>query len=553
MKRVLFLALFLLPLSAGAQTAPANLAVRYRSAETIYLDAGKAAGVDVGDRLEVVRNGKAIAEIEVIFAAERSASCKILSERETIQPGDRVRLVGDTAPPPQPAAPGPSKESAPAPRPASPRTTERTAGEDRSFRRSRTGISGTLRFQWESFADGSDDGRDSDRTGARLNLRVRDIAGSPFQLRLRMRTLDVSRERTLTGGIPDNDSRDRLYEASLSYDDPDGYVGFRVGRLGTSPFVGIGYLDGGLAQFQRPTFAVGGFYGRNPELEELGFESSGSKAGVFLRATPSGRDSLTGLDFLLAGVREEGDVGISREYAVVETRYSSGERWSFYEHAEIDLNRDWREFRSSEEAQLSNIALTALARLSERNRLSISYERFQPYLTEETRFIPEELFDNFARQGLRVSWQGGGLDSLNYSLTAGLRNRENAVEDRLFSTFDAKETYFLGLGVGHPRLPGLGISVGATATGYSSSSFDGLIVTTRAGRRLGSAGHELSLALGGNLSRQAGLEEENALYWGRAALWLELPYDLFGEAEIEVLTGDDIDGQRLSLGLGYRF
>ncbi|HEY9421353.1 MAG TPA: hypothetical protein VIW92_08065, partial [Thermoanaerobaculia bacterium] len=67
--------------------------MRYRSADTIYLDAGNAAGIDVGDRLEVLRGGRVIAEIEVIFAAERSASAKILNERDAIQPGDRARLL----------------------------------------------------------------------------------------------------------------------------------------------------------------------------------------------------------------------------------------------------------------------------------------------------------------------------------------------------------------------------------------------------------------------------------------------------------------------------
>ena len=94
LRTLLLSSILLLPaLPARAQGAP--IAVRYRSAATIYLDAGKAAGIDEGDRLEVLRGGKVVAEIEVIFAADRSASAKVLSERETIQPGDRVRVLGE--------------------------------------------------------------------------------------------------------------------------------------------------------------------------------------------------------------------------------------------------------------------------------------------------------------------------------------------------------------------------------------------------------------------------------------------------------------------------
>ena len=49
-----------------AHAQSGTVSVRYRSADTIYLDAGTAAGIDVGDRLEVLRGGRVIAEIEVI-------------------------------------------------------------------------------------------------------------------------------------------------------------------------------------------------------------------------------------------------------------------------------------------------------------------------------------------------------------------------------------------------------------------------------------------------------------------------------------------------------
>jgi hypothetical protein len=552
---ILFLSLSsllsLVSLPSFAQTA--NVAVRYRSADTLYLDAGTAAGLDVGDRLEVLRGGRAIAEIEVIFAAERSASAKILSERDAIQPGDRVRLLGEAAPPPQPAVPPATAPSQTTPQPP-PVSVERPS-EDRRYRLSSTRLAGAITLDQEAFS--SDEDRDFNRTVARLNLRVRDIAGTPLQFRLRARSLDVRRDRPRTGGVPESESRDRLYEAALIYDEPEGRFAVRAGRLGTSPFTGLGYLDGALAEVRvAGGFAVGGLYGRQPDLEELGFRSTGQKVGAFLRFEPAaGRErgpTERDLGFLLAGIREEGELGISREYVTVESRFGSGARWSFFEHAEIDLNNDWRAQLAADETQLSVLSLTALGRLTARGRLAITYDRFQPYFTEEDRLLSEELFDRFWRQGLRVSWQTEGAEGLSLSFQGGLRRREDAFEDPRFAQLEAKETYSLGLGVHHPRVPGLGISAGGNVLGYSGDSAEGVLVNLRAGRRLG-AGHEISVSLGGNAYRTA-FEEERVLAWGRAALWLELPLDLFGQAEFELLSGDDdLEGQRLRLGLGYRF
>lgn len=558
----ILLLLSLLPSPARTQSAPATVSVRYRSADTIYLDAGKAAGIDVGDRLQVLRGGQAIAEIEVIFAAERSASAKVLSERQTIQPGDRARLLGEAGiPPPQPAAPAPTPpRPSPAPRPAEPEEDREEGRDDRGRSRlSRTRVGGVVSFDWESFSDNSEEERGSQRATGRVHLRVRDIAGTPLQFRLRMRSREVSRDRELSGTgvgtISDSESFDRLYEAALIYDEPDRRFAFRAGRLGTSPFVGLGYLDGALAEARLGGFAIGGLYGRRPDLGELGFRSSGTKLGAFVRLDPRrGEDRgevQRSYGLLLAGIREEGDFGISREYATLESRLDSG-RWSFFQHAELDFNTGFREQLTSEESQLSNLSFTALGRITGRSRIAVSYDRFQPYLTEEDRTLPEDLVDRLWRQGVRVSWQTDREGGLHLALQAGLRNRENGLVDPFYGRFDERETYSLGLGVHHARIPGLGISAGLNALGYTSASSEGLLVNARVGRRLG-AGHEIGFTVGGNAYRTA-LEEERTLAWGRASLWLELPLDLFGQAEFELLTGDDdLEGQRLRLGLGYRF
>lgn len=544
------LLLVLLSLPALAQTT-AEISVRYRSADTVYLNAGRAAGLEVGDRLEILRDGKVVAEVEVIFTAEQSASCRIVSERQSVQPADRARRIGEVSPPP---APTPAPPPSPPPVREEPPTPSLFGGTGERSRLSQTRLTGAISLDTETFSDATEDRRDFNRTAARLNLRLRDIAGSALQLRLRMRSLDEERERTFTGGIPESRSRDRLYELALIYEPDDARYGFRLGRLGTNPFVGIGYLDGGLARVRLVRqLELGGFYGRRPEIEEIGFDGSGSKYGVFARLIPSATEGREPFELLLAGIREEGETEISREYVAVESRYDPGKRWSFYQHAEVDLNTGWREQAAGSSSQLSQLSFSALGRVSERSRLVISYDRFERYLTEETRFIPTELFDDMMRQGLRVSYQIGPPRGLNVSITGGARYRDQNLVDVRDDGRDPDTSYSLGLGVWHPELPGLKLFVGGDVMGFTNPVTDGLLVTGRIGRRF-NGGHEVSVALGGTVAREALLvDEERTTQWARASLWLELPLDLFGQAELEVLTGDEIEGQRLSLGLGYRF
>src|SRR4249919_1083997 len=80
-------------LAAPVAGAAPGFNVRYRSASNVYLDAGRAQGLVVGDRLRVVSGEATVAELEVLFAAEQSASCRVVSETRAVRAGDSVVLV----------------------------------------------------------------------------------------------------------------------------------------------------------------------------------------------------------------------------------------------------------------------------------------------------------------------------------------------------------------------------------------------------------------------------------------------------------------------------
>src|SRR5688572_27763528 len=139
------------PLSAQTTRRTDQIAVSYRSATSVYVSGGRAAGLAVGDRLNVLSGREVVAELEVAFLAEHSASCRILKETGTVKTGDRVVRVGA----PRAAAPAPS----PSPRPWGEPSPAPTEPVFRGDTRRRNGnaygrLTGGLTVGYSGFYDG---------------------------------------------------------------------------------------------------------------------------------------------------------------------------------------------------------------------------------------------------------------------------------------------------------------------------------------------------------------------------------------------------------------
>ncbi len=544
---VILLAVVLAAPAAGADEP--TYRVRYRTEETVYLEAGSEEGLAEGDTLTIFRDGQPIAAVRVLFVARHSASCELVSEKAEIVAGDLARPTGARAPtPPQsagenPGGTSPQPQESAGPRAYEPRTQPRKPRTTR--------VSGSLTFDWDTFQDGSDDGLDFTRMAARLSLRLRDVGGLPLEVRVRGRTRRLERERAFGSKIPSSETRDRFYEASVAWRPQEGRFSLQMGRLRAGGgVVGVGYLDGviGESRLGRDYF-VGAFFGARSDLSELTWDSGRQSYGLFGRWAPERIDGSRPFEIFAGGVREDGQTDVSREFAALEIRYTGRGVWSFYQRAEIDLNRGWRKEAAGSSSQLSSLSMTAIARLSEGARLVLSYDRYERYREEETRFIPEELFDTAPRQGIRARLQFSRPSGLGWSLVGGYRDRQGDVSD--------ETSWYAGGGITHRRLFRDGLSASLDASAFSNRYTEGTLATFRI-RQSFSAGHSVDLTLGGRLSRTRLLTElfgqENlTTQWIRLGGWFELPLRLFLRGEVEVTTGDELEGQRFSLGLGYRF
>jgi len=550
-----------LALSAlGLAAEPAALEVQYVTADSVYIDGGSRYGLAAGDRLGVRRDGQTVATLEVVYVATHSASCRVVETEVELLVGDRV--AADTL---QEASPAETSvvlansaaDSEPTPRPVSRKTLSASASTQATPRQEaapqkpmytrseptdralRSSVSGSLTFDWEQFTDNSEFGRDYDRSSARLSLRGRNLGGMPLQLRIRTSTRNLDRITSSDGSSSVSETRDRLYELSVAYEPPEGRFALRFGRLRLGRYAGVGTVDGlsGEVRFGR-VFRLGLFGGSRSDISEFGYDADRTTVGLTTRFT-AGEAGRT-RELLLAAVREDGKDFVSREYVALQTRVAGG-RWSFYQRAEFDFNNGWREEISGTSSQLSTLFLNATARASERNRFSLSYSRFQRYRTEETRLIPEELFDENRRQGIRARWTIGKSRGLNVTLSGGLREREGDTDDATSA----------GLAVNHGNLFGRNYSAGLSILAFSNGFSDGTTMMLRTAKRL-KGGHRMTFVAGARTLDEVLRGETRETQWFRLGGWFELPGNLFGRAEVEASTGDEIDGQRILIGLGYR-
>jgi hypothetical protein len=518
---------------ATALAAERRIPVKYRSSTSAYLDGGTVDGLAVGDHLTVVSRGETIADLEVVYASEHSASCSVTSERRPVSAGDVAILPERAAPPPEtlaapPARPSTTTASAGAPAPA-PTTSIPWA-------RARGGVS----FGWYRLWDDTSANFGFEQRNARGDLSLWDIWGKPYQFNLRFRSRQDIRTQTPSfDNIPRNERRDRLYELSLRYQPNEGPIVWEAGRIGSSP-MGIGYLDGVLAAF-RPTqqFQIGGFFGNRPDIDGYSPLSKGRKYGTFLRLTSGTTYAPGSYDAQVAAVREFSGSDLSREYVSFQGRLASGTRFTSFQWAEVDLNTGWRQDVAPSKVQLSNLSLSASYRVSPSVEAGVSYDQRRNYWTQELRSLPEILFDKYLHQGFRARLDLFRPDALGAWGSFGV-----VLEER-----DQSKSYSWGVGLRHPRIGGFFASI--DASGFTNPATDGYVASARLGRTV--RGAQMDLSYGASYYSFRSTTDTRLNQWARLSGRFDFPGRVYLQADLEYDRGDDVKGPRAVIELGYRF
>ena len=521
-----------------ARAANPTFIVRYRSAANVYVDAGRAQGLSIGDRLAVMVGTEAVAELEVIFLADQSTSCRVVSERRPVRAGDTATLLSRGESPTSTASTETPATPAATPSPTAPALTTGTSHKPAApWARVRGGFSAGLYKVWDTSGTGFDF---EQRTG-RVDLSLYDLGGQPLSFNARFRSRQDVRALGLSSLARRSERQDRLYELSLRYEPPSDTVTFEVGRLSSSRFVGIGYLDGGLARFRLDSpLQVGAFFGQRADVEGFGPAGSGQKYGGFLRLSPRNPYSAS-YDVVVALVREFGQADISREYVGVESRFGSG-AVTFFERAEVDLNRSWRKVLADQTYQLSNLSVSTNLRFSPSASAVLSYDNRRNYRDYLTRDVPEQIFDDLLHQGYRASLYFGSGYGLNVTAGFGLRVKEQ----------DRANAYSYNAGIRHGNLFAKDVSLGVDVSAFQNDLTNGYLVSAQTGKRF-KAGHQIDFGYGRSLYQVTSVGQQRRTEYLRFSGRGSLGRHVYLFTDFEYDRGDDLRGPRGFFEVGYQF
>lgn len=406
-------AIVLLLVLAGpvAAQGDAECGVRYLSADHVYLDCGRLAGLEAGATVLILRDGTQVAELQVEYAADHSASCRIVQAAGEVRVGDRAFFT--------PAA------GAAATVPAAPDTVRRRERELRApatatARAATPGprLGGGAALRWEHAAETGTDVT-SDVLTLPFRLRVRDL-GRGWEFRARGSLRRIARD----GGDDvrtTEEWRNRIHEVALVRDGRREAWHLAVGRVGVRAAAAAGPFDG-LAASRRVggAWRVGAFGGWAPAWQDLDFSTEDQVAGVTVELEPAA--GATGLGLVLAGVGRYHQGGISRESVTMTTTWRGGPGLSLLQAAEVDLNRGWKRDTGADAVELTSFALTGRWQAGRRLAFRAGYDDRRPVRTWETRDRPDSLFQDAGRRGLRggIELRGGGGQRLD--LDASVRS-----------------------------------------------------------------------------------------------------------------------------------
>ncbi|MEO8196165.1 MAG: hypothetical protein ABI689_05540 [Thermoanaerobaculia bacterium] len=530
------------PTVPGEPAMPQVIRVRQVLAEEIFLDAGRSAGLAAGQRVKIVRADattaatREIAELEIAFIASHSASCKIVSATETIAvddlviPGPLPASAAQVTGPGATGAGGGGTSTVPSP-----------GGKPPGWNAAEhTDYSGSLALRFQGFKDGGPAGRDFNQESALVNIYAGHIGGSKFDFRLRGTT---SREQIqIASGRSESRDNDRLYEATLSYEPPEARFTYQVGRLISGPLVGFDYLDGGVGEFHATQrFSLGAFYGSRSNGDQINFASPGRAYGAFVHWLDQsvGRPFYAEYLFEAIGDYLRGDT--NREYLSFYGRQGSGSRWSLYERAEFDLGHNWRDNPAANSNQLSNVLFSGSYSVSKAVRLGVSYDQSRQIFTLDDRFTPEELFDLALREGYRVTAYLGSAKTVRANFSVGQRWKQGSPDRSL--AYNAN--------VYHSNVFGWNMLVGGDFSGFDGDTSTGYRAGVRVQKYFRS-GHDVELTYGRSSTDLIATGEVRQNQWLRLSGTLQLGRRFYLLGELESATGDDLEGKRLFLQLGYR-
>jgi hypothetical protein len=529
-KKIIFLGLILYSSFLLAQESNVVYRIKYISEENVYLDKGMSSGIEVGDQFAIIRNDKQVAKLEVVFIAQHSSSCKIIDNNIALNIGDLARRISTRKVPEK--------------------TSEKSLKRKREIPVKLNGvrkkpfvrISGGLSLQWYHYEDLNSSNLNFDQPGARLSLRARNLWGKNYTFQVKVRSRYNQRARSFSSNVPKEEWRNRIYMLSFSYDNEEALFNYKVGRIISNKFSGVGYIDGLVIQQNvSPTLSWGIFAGTQPEWQYSDFQTSLQKYGGYFNYS-YGDYQTNRFETTFAFAGEYHGSTVSREFLYLQTSAGSGAKWSIYQSLELDLNRGWRKDKTGENISLTSVYMYTRYKFSGWLTAGLSYDNRKNYYTYDTRTLVESLFDDAFRHGLRGDLNFTLLKKNRIYTNFGVRKRES----------DVQYTYSYRGGISKMDFLVKQMSFNIYTSGFSNYYNRGISPSIRINKSF-STGHNLSFAYGiYNYSLKSD-DSQRMNQWLRMNSMINLVRNVYFSGSYEYNWGDDSRGHRILTELGYRF
>ncbi len=398
---------------ADDQEAPA---INYISADAVYLNSGRHAGLEIGSRVKVVREGRTIAILEVIHVSSNSASCRIVEQTEAPRVGDAAIFTA-VAVPPAPAA------------------TLQAGGATRltGVPRTENVVSGYVEFQNVLQRDLTGSDLSSLQPAIAARILVKNVGGSGGNLRFRDRIRYYHRDQPAGASIESGEWYHRLTELSFVVDTPGATLNWGVGRLIAPHMIGVGIVDGGYVSYAFAKYLRAGVSGGlTPDLIDLTVSSDNAQAGGFVAFDYEAARRWRFISSAsLMGRYQSGTV--SREFVYWQNSFNYYRYFAVFQSVEVDFNRDWRRDAAGEAATFTNFYLMASGEVTEYASLDLAFDSRKNVRVYETKETPDSLFDDVTHNGYR----GGVTFHLPRSVTlrgyGGLRYIDGRRTNRYFA------------------------------------------------------------------------------------------------------------------------
>lgn len=466
--------------------------VKYISQQSYYLNLGTKQGLKAGDILNVRRNDRLIGRLIVENVAKHSSSCRLLSQTSIIKKGDRAEVFVQVVT-------SETKEKKPERlKNKKPDSNAKSTVKNRNYskkkkRKSINRVRGRFSIQSLWLDDKSSSNRDYRQLGLRSKLTVEKFLGLPFELRFRWRSRAHHRTSVISNNISNNEFTHSLYELGLVYQNGKSPFEFGFGRILSHEIRGLGYIDGGLFSFKvNGHWRVGVAGGTQPSLRSSAFQANEQKFGLFLNFEKGDYQTRRISSTVAFSGSYHGGKN-SREFVYLQNNFSAGSKFSVYQTVEIDFNRGWKSNYSGNSLQFSNLYFSTRYSPFDFISLNLSYDARRAVRIFETRSIPDSLFDETTRQGIRSGITLRLSHRVRLSGNFGIRIRQGALKNttsasgsltirqilNTWATFNARLSYFSSMftkgyrptvNIRFPITRGLAINVGGGSYIYQTGS-----------------------------------------------------------------------------------